>query len=662
MNKLFAIICLIFIVFSNAYGKTRKLANVSQEILRLLDEDKVKEALSTAVNLKDRHLVKALKFVYYSDPRNNASFEEIVSFVRHNSDFPGRKNMLVIAESKINQDTNKIALRDWCLRNAANTGKGASACLVALEDAPPATNVHKKRLAKIAWVNADYTREEEQVFLDKYGQYLSAQDHIDRINYTLTKNKSVSKEALNQLDSDYHLLVKVKQRLALHYKSLDPNSNILEDLPGHLKRDPHLLYLQAKWYNKHKDIGKLKELLLKNANVAETKSDKWFKIRSLLVWDLFDNGDYKSAYAIASKHDYVDATNYVDGEWLAGKIAYSYLKNPALAQTHFRNILDNARYSTSIAKGAYWTAMTLRDLKKPKEAKNYFKLASQYVDTFYGQLAMMQLHDYKKCLHKLKKPPEVTQADLQWFKNSDLVIVGHILAHMHKHWYARKFIQAALDSADTDGKKYLMAKLGEHFEMHVLSTMSGKEAARRGLLSVLHAYPVLFFKKKHASVEPELVHAVIRQESEFDHRAVSYAGATGLMQLMPGTAKDVCRKLKQSISGNSLKDPHFNTMLGSHYLQDLLEQYDGSYILAVAAYNAGPGAVNKWIARYGDPRKFKNFDKVVLWIENIPFEQTRGYVQNVLSNLQIYRNLVNKQNDSQLEHIHIHLAKDLRRS
>ena len=436
----------------------------------------------------------------------------------------------------------------------------------------------------------------------------------------------------------------------------------MDNIATNLKKDSNLLYWQARWYEKHKDLSKLKSLFISNSDVKAIKTDSWFKIRSLLVWDLVSAGDYQTAYKIAADHDYNDATNYVDSEWLAGKIAYVYLKKTQLAQTHFKNILENSRYSVSLAKGAYWTGITFRDMKKKKETKAYFKLASRYVDTFYGQLALVQLNDHKQCIHKLTALPTITAADLQWFKNNDLIIVGHILAHMHKANAARKFIQSALDVADTDGKKYLIAKLGEHFDTHLLSTISGKEAARRGLLSLEHAYPVMKLGYNKVAVEPELVHAIIRQESEFDPNAVSYAGATGLMQLMYSTAKEVAKKISHNVTNKSLKNPDLNLKLGSQYLQELLVQYNGSYILAITAYNAGPRKINEWIAKHGDPRTFKSFDQIVIWIENIPFQETRSYVQNVLSNLQIYKNLVKRKSTSKIKMIYLDLAQDLHRS
>ena len=134
----------------------------------------------------------------------------------------------------------------------------------------------------------------------------------------------------------------------------------------------------------------------------------------------------------------------------------------------------------------------------------------------------------------------------------------------------------------------------------------------------------------------EIVLAIIRQESEFDHKANSYVGAKGLMQLMTYTAKLVAKQAKLPYSKSRLKtDPHYNIMLGSYYFASLLEEYEGSYPFALAAYNAGPKRVKYWRKINGDPQK--NKISYVDWIELIKFKETRNYVQRVLENINVYR-------------------------
>jgi soluble lytic murein transglycosylase len=132
-----------------------------------------------------------------------------------------------------------------------------------------------------------------------------------------------------------------------------------------------------------------------------------------------------------------------------------------------------------------------------------------------------------------------------------------------------------------------------------------------------------------------MIHAIMRQESQFDRNAVSHAGARGMMQLMPATAREWAGKTGQPYDYMRLTtDPAYNMSIGTAYFAMLLDRYGGNHVLAVAAYNAGPGNVAKWIAANGDPR-LPGAD-VVAWIEAIPLSETRHYVQHVLENAVVY--------------------------
>ena len=632
--------------------------------IALVKTNELERALKCAVKIKNRHLIKTIKWLYYSKRTNNASFNDIVRFVKNNPKFPDKSKLLRIAERKINNKTSTRALKRWCSRNLPETGNGAKYCLVALAKIKTKNKVIKARiikLIKIVWAREFFPPKEERLFIKKYRRVLKRQDHINRLNYILLNKKKLSPVVLARLDKEHRELFRVKLQLATKYKHLNSrkNHNIFKKISAHLRKEPYLLYLRARWYAARKDDKHLTSLLIRYSKVSETKTDRWFKIRSVLVWHLMDKGKYKTAYKIAAAHKYKDSSNYVDGEWLAGKVAYFNLRNPKLAYKHFENIFTHSKYSLSRAKGAYWSGVAMKSLRKVKLAQKHFKTASKYIDTFYGQLALMQLYNNKIGYYSLPAVPRVTKQDVRWFRNNELLIISHVLSRMHKDYSARKFVRAALNVANTKGKKYLVAKFGGRVGIDSLLTISGKEAARRGALFIEHAYPVLRLKKEKIPIEKALVHSIIRQESEFNPRAKSSAGATGLMQLMYPTARQIGRKMKQNVTSNSLKNPKINISLGTQHLSELIKKYQGSYVLAIAAYNAGAGNVNKWINKRGDPRKLKRMNKVVAWIENIPFSETRGYVQYVLSNLQIYRNILLGNRKTKLKKLRVDLGQDL---
>ena len=206
---------------------------------------------------------------------------------------------------------------------------------------------------------------------------------------------------------------------------------------------------------------------------------------------------------------------------------------------------------------------------------------------------------------------------------------------------AETFAKAALASSKTNGERALIAELPYAMGKRLEAVVLAKEAAYYGVVLPHVSYPRLEMIPGD-TVDPHLTHGIIRQESNFDRHAVSTAGARGLMQLMPATAKLAAKKLKHIFQTHKLHDPHYNTRLGVHYFDSLLQSFDGSTILAIAAYNAGPGNARKWINIYGDPRTLRDSHNAIDWIESIPFMETRDYVHRVLSNAEVYRALARK--------------------
>ena len=197
------------------------------------------------------------------------------------------------------------------------------------------------------------------------------------------------------------------------------------------------------------------------------------------------------------------------------------------------------------------------------------------------------------------------------------------------------FLRAIAQQAVTDSDRMLVDKLASDLGRPDLAVMMARQARSDGSDSYVSAgFPTLPLASFH-DTQWTMIHAISRQESQFDRRAVSRANARGLMQLMPVTAAEQAGKLGLSYDYSRLiDDPSYNVMLGSQYFQRLRDSFGGSYLLAVAAYNAGPGNVRKWITANGDPR-LPDAD-VIAWIEQIPLSETRGYVQRVLENAVVY--------------------------
>jgi soluble lytic murein transglycosylase len=265
-------------------------------------------------------------------------------------------------------------------------------------------------------------------------------------------------------------------------------------------------------------------------------------------------------------------------------------------------------------------------------AESWYASAAEHVTAYYGQLAATRLGASPgKALAEPQPRPEETAA----FNRRDLVQAVRLLAQVNADDYVRPFLLRLSDIARTPGEHALIARLAGEIARPDLAVAAAKKASYAGVTLLAEGYPLPDLPPG-GSVERSLVLAMTRQESAFDGDAVSRVGARGLMQLMPATASTIARSMHMPFSAKRLtSDRHYNVTLGRAYLNSLLGDFGGSYVLAIAAYNAGPARVRQWMDDYGDPRR-KGVD-VVDWIESIPFGETRNYVQRVLENLQVYR-------------------------
>jgi soluble lytic murein transglycosylase len=191
------------------------------------------------------------------------------------------------------------------------------------------------------------------------------------------------------------------------------------------------------------------------------------------------------------------------------------------------------------------------------------------------------------------------------------------------------------DAAKTPVDFAMLASLAESQGRIDLAIAVAKRSIEAGTPLMVHGYPVTALPDG-GTAERSLLFAIVRQESAFAPEAMSRVGARGLMQLMPATAAGVASKLQLPYSVDRLtSDAVYNLTLGRSYIEKLIDEFGGSYPLAIASYNAGPGRIRQWLRDFGDPRG--RDIGMVEWIEMIPFNETRLYVQRVLENLQIYR-------------------------
>jgi soluble lytic murein transglycosylase len=324
---------------------------------------------------------------------------------------------------------------------------------------------------------------------------------------------------------------------------------------------------------------------------------------------------------------------YTSLVWLGAFTALKKLGRPADAATLFARYAQAAQSAQSQTRGLFWAGRAAQAAGNSVAANAYFGEAANFGDQFYGQLAAERI-GRPVTLPAWSPPPQITDAERQAFEQNPLVRAVRLLGRDGRRQDQTAFVRALANSAKTPAAYQLTAELSRSIGRPDLNVMVAR-AARAGTTDPARfGFPVVPVPGPSAS-DWVMIHAISRQESQFDREATSPVGAKGLMQLMPGTAKETAGKLGLPYDhGRLTSDPQYNIMLGSSYFRRLLDYYSGSYVLAVASYNAGMGNVNRFIRENGDPR-MPGVD-VVDWIEAIPFNETRGYVHRVLENAVVY--------------------------
>ncbi|MGE5147564.1 MAG: transglycosylase SLT domain-containing protein, partial [Candidatus Eiseniibacteriota bacterium] len=355
--------------------------------------------------------------------------------------------------------------------------------------------------------------------------------------------------------------------------------------------------------------------------------------RAIQARRLLREGDAQGAYALARDHRQSGDGDFAEAEWLAGWIALRFTKNAALAREHFARLAAVATYPVSKARAAYWLGRAAQDMGDAQAANRAYTEAAGFPTTFYGQFAGARLG---RATFVLPASVEATPAEKAAFDKDELVRAARLLGRIGSDEVARPFIAELFRKAKSQDAALLAGKLAVDLHHPELAVRGYKFSKRPLDVALAIGYPMIDVPGGMGA-ERALILGLVRQESEFYAKAVSPAGARGLMQLMPQTALRTAKSLKIAFHKNKLTDdPRYNLKLGSAHLAELIADWQGSYVLALASYNAGSNAVARWIGDYGDPRGASD-DKLVDWIESIPYSETRNYVQRVLEAFQVYR-------------------------
>jgi len=361
---------------------------------------------------------------------------------------------------------------------------------------------------------------------------------------------------------------------------------------------------------------------------------KWADRRRVLARRAAREGRERRAYHIASRHYLTPAAGYAyaDLEWLSGWIALRRLDDPELALAHFERFVPQVTTPISLGRGHYWIGRAHAAAGETEAAHAAYARAARQQTSFYGQLAAAEIN--------APGDPALAGSDLPDWRvtpamRDDRARLAAILEFAGEESLAFQtfaHLGRVMPAPAIGALGALALELGRPNYAVRLS----KRAARRGIVVPPGYYPLHPLAGYAREVEPALAMSIARQETELNPEAVSPAGARGLMQLMPATARKVSGWIGEPYDRARLTgDWRYNARLGQRYLARRIERYGGSYVLAAAAYNAGAHRVDDWIERFGDPRA--PWVDTVDWIESIPFRETRNYVQRVIEGLYVYR-------------------------
>ena len=327
----------------------------------------------------------------------------------------------------------------------------------------------------------------------------------------------------------------------------------------------------------------------------------------------------------------------VEAEFLAGWIALRSLSNPEAALRHFGKLAEIAPTRTEKARAHYWIGRSYAALGNKGEARAAYEEASRHSTIYYGQLAREKI-GLGSTPEKIASGQASASATAK-VERDEIVRAFQMVAKAKGNSQLNMFIWALANRFNNPDEMNAVAAITQQFGSTTMALRLAKAAGQRNVDIDHWAYPTKAlpnWQQMGKPVERSLVYGLSRQESEFDPRAGSRVGAQGLMQLMPGTAKLVARQYRVGYAQSKLTgDPTYNVRLGAAHLADLVEDFNGSYVLTLVAYNAGPRRAHEWVEEYGDPRGGQ-VDPID-WVESIPFQETRQYVQKVLQNTHIYR-------------------------
>lgn len=597
---------------------------------------------------------------------NGYSFADYARFLIYNPGWPEEEKLRRWAEKAMRPGENPATVLAFFAAKPPTTGGG----FTRLADAYAANGRQGEALAaaRSAWSEADLGTTDEQAIWSRFGGSFTAEDADRRVDALLFAKKP-DDAARFYSQTSLTRRAAFAARIAMQRQSSDAEA-LYSPVIGQVTTDAGLMMDRARYLLARNYPQAARDLAARQHDFIYRPADpeRFYDMLLTLANDAAQDRQWTTAFNITrhlsdalpagtdiSQQPVGIRDNYTSLVWLGGNIALDRTNQPGSAVAMFYNYARGGKSLQVQTKGNYWAGRAALAAGRVQEANSYFERAAAYPELFYGQLALERLGRSVTPPQQSVAGMTATPAQRSAFANNRIVQAVRMLQQSGSVTERTQFTRALAESLDNNTDRALAVELGQQLGRQDLPVWVARMARVKGsMFYVRQAYPTL-----GSSVSPgiwSLAHGISRQESSFDPYVVSHAGARGLMQLMTGTAAEQARKMGASYDGYRLiSDPNYNVMIGSAYFQRMLNNWNGSVPLAVAAYNAGSGNVNKWINRYGDPRSQVDMLK---WIEAIPYVETKAYVQRVIENSVVYDSMRGAQSQQTALHVSRYLGKD----
>jgi soluble lytic murein transglycosylase len=594
---------------------------------------------SLAKQSQDPAAIKLVELIYLKDHGGTAGYARIVDFLNAAPNWPLTPTLLKRAEEALYVGNENVAtIQAHFASRKPVTPFGALALARAAKAAGDGASLAK--YVRQAWYDPDGDQDLEQRITSEFGSQLNANDHRTRVWRLIYAQQG--RAAMRNADRMGGEIKAAAQAAQLLIEGTSGAEKKYAKLSSAMRDELAIKYVLARYYRRTEEFAKARAILVTVSGDAAAmgNAEAWFEERRNIVRRSVgpkNSASWKAAYQIARNHGLTGGDLAVDAHFLAGWVALRYMRDPNAAMEHFNRLQKVADTRTEQSRALYWIGRTHLALGDQAKAKAAFRDAAVHTTVYYGQLAREQIG-------LGKKPQDISShtssaATIAAVNNDEVVRAFHIMSRAGSKNQLNIFFWSLATRFDSEQELNAVAGIIHDTAGTSWALRFAKACGKRDVDLDDWAYPIRGlpqWRQIGKPIEKALVFALSRQESEFDPNAGSVVGAQGLMQLMPGTAHLIARQYRLPYAVGKLKsDPAYNVELGAAHLADLVDSFGGSYVLTLVGYNAGPRRSQEWIQAFGDLRGGQ-VDPVD-WVECIPFNETRQYVQKVLQNVQIYR-------------------------